>query len=76
MSFRFGNYYVIQPEPPSPCELCGKIAELRPFGPNDERICASCGDADRRTTERKYKAMIGDVIGVLYDPKRQIKRPA
>lgn len=24
------------------CEMCGAIAECRPYGPNDEQICFGC----------------------------------
>ncbi len=28
------------------CELCGKIAETRPYGPKGERVCFDCGMKD------------------------------
>jgi hypothetical protein len=33
----------IAPEEDDECELCGKVDELRPYGPNYERICFDCG---------------------------------
>lgn len=33
----------IEPEPNDVCELCGKTEELRPYGPNGERVCFDCG---------------------------------
>ena len=33
---------IICEEPDGKCELCGKIAELRPYGPNKENICYDC----------------------------------
>jgi len=30
---------VIDGEPDDRCELCHKVSELRPYGPNGERIC-------------------------------------
>jgi len=42
MSKRIGNIIIIAPEKPQNCELCKKTAELRPFGPNGENICAAC----------------------------------
>lgn len=30
-------------EPDGECEMCGKVDELRPYGPNYERICFDCG---------------------------------
>lgn len=37
-----GRLLVIEPEPPQQCDLCAKIAELRPYGPNGEKICFDC----------------------------------
>lgn len=36
------------------CELCGKIDECRPYGPNGEQICFECGQKDLETTKRKF----------------------
>lgn len=33
---------VIAQEPPQVCEMCGKIDECRPYGPNGEQICFEC----------------------------------
>jgi len=33
---------VIQEQPPECCEMCGKIDECRPYGPNNENICFEC----------------------------------
>lgn len=33
---------IIAEEPPQACEMCGKIEECRPYGPNDEQICFDC----------------------------------
>lgn len=40
------------------CELCGKIDECRPYGPNDEQICFECGMKDVETTKAKMNAYI------------------
>ena len=44
---------IIQEEPPQACQMCGIIAECRPYGPNDEEICFECAMKDPETTERK-----------------------
>jgi hypothetical protein len=44
---------IIEPEPEGNCELCGKKAELRPYGANGENICYECGEKDPETTERR-----------------------
>lgn len=33
---------VIAQEPDQMCEMCGKIDECRPYGPNGEQICFDC----------------------------------
>ena len=43
---------------PEVCEMCGTIAECRPYGPNDENICFECAMKDKETTERKMEAYI------------------
>lgn len=37
------------------CELCGAAdKELRPYGPNGERICFECGMRDEEMTGRRF----------------------
>jgi hypothetical protein len=48
----------IAPELDQICELCGIIAECRPYGPNDEQICFDCAMKDEATTERKMAEYI------------------
>ena len=50
MSERINGMPVIKVEPDSECELCGKIAECRPYGPNGESICFDCAMKYERTT--------------------------
>jgi hypothetical protein len=38
------------------CELCGKVDELRPYGPKGERICFDCGQKDDAMV-RMFQAM-------------------
>lgn len=40
------------------CDLCGKHDDLRPYGPNDEEICFTCGAEDMATTQAKYREYI------------------
>lgn len=46
--------------PRSKCELCGKAAELRPYGPRGENICFACGMADEPTTKRQFMRTVFD----------------
>lgn len=45
---------VIEQEPDGTCELCGKVDELRPYGPHGENICFSCGMKDEASTKRMF----------------------
>lgn len=40
------------------CEMCGKVDECRPYGPNDENICFDCAMKDEETTKKKMEAYI------------------
>lgn len=49
---------IIEGESPDKCELCGAIAELRPYGPNGERICFKCGMANIETTNAAFEKLL------------------
>jgi hypothetical protein len=54
---------VIEQTPKAKCELCGKVAELRPYGPRGENICFTCGMKDEETTKRQFSGhVLGDSI--------------
>ena len=69
MSERIGNVFVVQEEPTDMCEMCGKIAELRPYGPMGERICFECAMKDMATTCRRFDEMIDGVEVAMIVPK-------
>lgn len=50
---------VIQEQPPGRCELCGKVAETRPYGPNGEEVCFPCGMKDEAAARRAFDARLG-----------------
>lgn len=61
MTRRFGNIVVVVGESRQQCDMCGKIAELRPYGPNGEKICYACGMKDPETTDKMIsKVLFGD----------------
>lgn len=61
MSKRIGDMFVIAVEPDGKCELCGTVAELRPYGPNGERICFECGMKDEETTKKQFAKVLDGV---------------
>lgn len=42
MTEKIGNMVIIAVEKDRKCELCGKIAECRPYGKNGKDICFEC----------------------------------
>jgi hypothetical protein len=63
MSFQVGNIPVIADEPDKTCELCGKVADCRPYGPRGEQICYECGMKNEATTTRQMNRLLfGDDI--------------
>jgi hypothetical protein len=60
MSYRDGDVFLMVDEQPAACELCGRVAHLRPYGPNGENICHPCGQKDPEGTNRAIiRAMSG-----------------
>lgn len=49
---------IIAQQPDEACEMCGTIAECRPYGPNDENICFECAMKDEDTAKRKMESYI------------------
>lgn len=47
-------------QPDEMCEMCGKIDECRPYGPNDENICFDCAmnKVGEETVNKKMSAYI------------------
>jgi len=54
MTKQYKGVTIIQAEKPQQCDFCGKIAELRPYGPKGECICFECGMKDEKTTSGKF----------------------
>jgi hypothetical protein len=38
---------LITEQPPGRCDLCGKVEETRPYGPNGENVCFGCGPGSK-----------------------------
>ena len=50
---------LIQAEPPGRCELCGAVAETRPYGPNGEEVCFPCGMKNEAAAQRAFAKRMG-----------------
>lgn len=58
------NIVIIEQEPDQQCDFCGKVAELRPYGPKGECICHECGMKDEETTTRMILKRFGERMPV------------
>ena len=58
MTVRIGNVVLLAPERPQQCDDCGKIAELRPYGPGGSMVCFECGMKDEEGTTRRFSAAL------------------
>lgn len=45
------------------CEMCGKIDECRPYGPNDENICFDCAHSTPESAAIAEKKMRSYIFG-------------
>lgn len=51
--------YLNDPPPPSKCEMCGRVADLRPYGPKGENVCVTCGMKDEAAAKRAFRKRFG-----------------
>lgn len=54
MSEKVGRGFICSDEKPQQCDLCGKIAELRPYGPKKECICFECMKLDEEAAREQF----------------------
>ncbi|KKK56287.1 hypothetical protein LCGC14_3066060 [marine sediment metagenome] len=58
------GFIFIEPEQAQQCDLCGKITELRPYGPNGACICYECGEKDPETTKQMFNQRVERVLAM------------
>lgn len=54
MTRKVGDIIIIEEQEPATCEMCGKIEELRPYGPGGKNVCFDCAMKDPVEAERQY----------------------
>lgn len=62
--------FIIEPEDDRKCELCGKIAECRPYGPNGEDICHECGMKDEAGVIQRIQSKMNAASRAPRRPER------
>jgi hypothetical protein len=40
---------------PAACDLCGKVEELRPYGPHGENVCFTCGMKNEEAAKQRFR---------------------
>ena len=60
MTREIPNGLLIEPESPQQCDLCGRLAELRPYGPNGEKVCFPCAMKDEAAAGRRFGRRLGE----------------
>ena len=55
-----GRTLVIEPEKMAKCEICGIIAECRPYGPNEENVCFPCGMKDEVSAKNQFEKRLNE----------------
>lgn len=68
-----GKGYIAD-EPDSTCELCGIVAETRPYGPKGERVCFDCGMKDEAVAKRQFAKRVLGEEGRLSPTREEQKR--
>ena len=53
---------IIAEQLPEVCDMCGKIDECRPYGPNGENICFECATT-KCDKEQVEKRMANHIFG-------------
>lgn len=49
---------IIEATKPQRCDLCGKKAETRPYGPRGEEVCFDCGMKNEEAAKRQFKRLV------------------
>lgn len=55
MSDKIGKVLIISSERPQQCDLCLKIAELRPYGPKGEKVCFECMMKNESAAKKQFQ---------------------
>ena len=65
MSVNINGIPIICPEEHNKCQMCGRMNETRPYGPNGIRICYDCGQTIPITVEHNMGIILFGEEGEL-----------
>lgn len=60
MTKRIGDTVYSYQELSQQCDFCGKIEELRPYGPNEECLCFECAMEDPEAARARFKCLLAE----------------
>ena len=58
MTRRNARLLIVESKNPQQCDDCGKIRDLRPYGPGGSMICFPCSEKDPEGTKRRFQRMM------------------
>lgn len=64
MTYIKNGILVIESTKDDKCELCGKVSELRPYGPNGENICFECGMKNEIATAKQFDKLLDKMFAI------------
>ena len=47
------------------CELCGKVEELRPYGPGGKNVCFDCAMKDEAEAMRQFEKLTAGKVVII-----------
>lgn len=62
MTMVIDGILIIAVQPDEKCDLCGTIAECRPYGPHGENVCYECGMKNEEACKRAMARRMGSDI--------------
>jgi hypothetical protein len=48
----------ISVQEPQKCAICGNVEETRPYGPNGENVCFTCGMKDEPACIKGFRKLV------------------
>ena len=52
------NVLTIDGREDAKCQMCQKVEELRPYGPNGESVCFECAMKDEEAAKRQFGKLL------------------
>ena len=60
-----GSTLIIEAEEDDVCDLCGTVAETRPYGPNGENVCFPCAMKNEEAATKQFQKILDKASTVV-----------